>query len=53
MNKKPWAKGRKDATCLVRLDPDIYEKAKEQAYKEEMSLKAWISSLVRFKLAQL
>ena len=49
-NKKSWAKGRKDPTLLVRLDPDIYAGAKEEAEKAKMTLKAWISQCVRGQL---
>jgi predicted HicB family RNase H-like nuclease len=47
MVKKSWAKGRKDPTCLVRVEPDIYNEAKEEAEKEKMTLKAWISMVIR------
>jgi predicted HicB family RNase H-like nuclease len=53
MVKTSWAKGRKEPTCLVRLDSDIHIKAKIQADKESVSLKEWVSLVVRDKLTQL
>jgi predicted HicB family RNase H-like nuclease len=50
MSKKVWAKGRKDPTLLVRLDADVYQGAKEEAEKAKMTLKAWISEVIRGKL---
>jgi predicted HicB family RNase H-like nuclease len=47
MTKKVWAKGRREATHLVRLEPDIYQDAKNMAEKEGMTLKAWISLVIR------
>jgi len=52
-NKKSWAKGRKDPTLLVRLDPDIYEGAKKEAEKAKMTLKAWVSQCVRKELSEI
>ena len=39
MAKKSWAKGRKEPTCLVRIEPDVYYAAKEESEKEKMTLK--------------
>ena len=50
MAKKSWAKGRKDPTLLVRLDPDIYQGAKEEADKAKMTMKAWVSMVIRGQL---
>lgn len=47
MAKKVWAKGRREATHLVRLEADIYQAAKDMAEKEGMTLKAWISLVIR------
>ena len=50
MKKKVWARGRKDPTCLVRIEADIFEEAKVQAEKDGMSLKAWVSLMIRGEL---
>jgi len=50
MSKKVWAKGRKDPTLLVRLDADVYQGSKEEAEKAKMTLKAWISQVIRGQL---
>lgn len=47
MKKKLWAKGRKERTCVTRLDEDVHEESKEMAKKYRMSLKAWVSSVLR------
>jgi len=48
--KYSWAKGRKEKTYLVRLDEDIYDIMKIEAYKDKMTIKAWMSLLVRNEL---
>jgi predicted HicB family RNase H-like nuclease len=53
MSKKSWAKGRKDPTRLVRIDPDIYQGAKEEAEKSKMTLKDWVSQCVRGQLMKM
>ena len=50
MSKKSWAKGRKDPTRLVRVDPDVYEISKQEADKDKMTLKDWVSSVIRREL---
>jgi hypothetical protein len=50
MAKKLWATGRKDPTLLVRLDADIYQGAKEEAEKLKMTLKSWVSQVIRGEL---
>ncbi len=50
MAKKSWAKGRKDPTLLVRLESDVYERSKMIAEKNKMTLKSWISHIVRIEL---
>ncbi len=48
--KTSWAKGPRKRTCLVRLEPDVYEAAKEEARKDCMPLIAWVSLVVRGEL---
>lgn len=48
--KKSWARGRKEPTLLVRLEPDVYQGAKEEAEKAKMTMKAWISEVIRGQL---
>lgn len=47
MSVKPWAKGRKEPTLLVRLDADVHKYAKDIAKKDKMTLKSWISQCIR------
>lgn len=46
MKNKSWAKGRKQKSYLVRLEPSAYGNAKIVASYEEMTMKAWISELI-------
>ncbi len=50
MSKFTWAKGRRKKTCLVRIDPDVYESVKEEASKDKMTLKDWVSLVLRGEL---
>jgi len=50
MIKKSWGKGRREPTLLVRLEADVYQGAKEEAEKAKMTIKAWISQVVRGQL---
>jgi predicted HicB family RNase H-like nuclease len=51
--KKSWSKGRREPTLLVRLDVDVYQRAKEEAEKAKMTLKAWVSQVIRGQLMKM
>jgi len=46
MAKNTWAKGRKEPTCLVRLDPKTHQWAKEQGEKNCVTLRDWVCSVL-------
>jgi predicted HicB family RNase H-like nuclease len=53
MAKNEWAKGRKDPTLLVRLDPDVHQGAKEEAKAAKLTLKDWVSQVIRGQLMKM
>jgi predicted HicB family RNase H-like nuclease len=53
MVKREWAQGRKNPTLLVRLDLDVYQGAKEEAKKSKITIKNWVSQVIREKLMKM
>jgi predicted HicB family RNase H-like nuclease len=50
MAKKSWSKGRKEQSCMVRINLEIHKKAKILAESRRMSLKGWISEVLQYEI---